>query len=311
MIPIKIQANDPEIFKIIWQITTACTYACEYCPKELHTGSNETLDLDDFAEFLDLFKNYKTVMTITGGEPTVHPQFIEIARLLKSKGVKTIVDSNLSRTARFYEETAALIDNWCVTLHPSQHSLDLDKIRVLAANSYTVVYVMMDPKHWPLAMSWWEEIKSVENIKLTVLKPVNNWAGAEYQGQFTEQQQKFLDEVTATMLFTDERLKELKSSHSWLKDLGSTVTWEDGSSGDLDADGLMRQGLNRFQGWHCLAGNEVVAMDQLGRVSLATCGVARVDHWSQLTLDDITEPVVCPRMFCDCGTDIKGTKYKI
>ena len=311
MTPIKIQANDPETFKIIWQITTACTYSCEYCPKELHTGTNEIIDLEDFAGFLDLFKDRKIVMTITGGEPTIHPQFMDIARLLKSKGVKTVVDSNLSRTSRFYEEAAGLVDNWCVTLHPSQHTLDLDKIRTLAYNSFTVVYVMMDPKHWSLAMSWWEELKSVENIKLTVLKPVDNWAGADYQGKFTEQQQKFLNEVKATMLFTDQRLEELKDSYSWLQDLGSTVVWEDGSSEDLDADALMRQGSNRFQGWHCLAGKEVIAMNHQGRVSLATCGVARVDHWSQLTLNDITEPVVCPRTVCGCGTDIKGTKYKL
>jgi len=310
MIPIKIQANDSSTLKIIWQITTACTYACEYCPKELHTGSNETLNLKDFEKFLDLFKDRKIVMTITGGEPTVHPQFVEIARLLKTKGIKTVVDSNLSRSTRFYTEVADLIDNWCVTLHPYKHELDLEKIKTLAEKSFTVVYVMMDPKYWSKAMAWWKELRSVENIKLTILKPVDNWSGANYQGQFTEEEQMFLNSTTPIYTFTENKIKEVQQNYAWLSDLGSTVTWNDNSSQPLDADMIMKQGLNKFKGWDCYAGREVMVLDNQGNVSLATCGVANLGHWSTVNINDVLDPVVCPKEICHCGTDIKATKFK-
>jgi organic radical activating enzyme len=309
MIPIKIQANDPTTLKIIWQLTNACTYACEYCPEELHTGKSIDIDINSLRMFFEMFSDRKVVLTITGGEPTIHPQFLEIAKLLKDLNIKTIVDSNLSRSLRFYEESASLIDNWCITLHPSQHILDIEKIKALAAESFTVVYVMMDPLHWNTAIQWWHILKDVENIKLTVLKPVDNWAGAKYKGVFTKEQQHFLSTTVPVYTMSDERMDQLHKME-WLSDLGSTVQYQDGTADTLDSDALMKQGLNKFKGWSCNAGNEVMVLSDSGNVSMATCGVANLGHWSNINIDDIKQPVICPRDYCYCGTDIKASKYK-
>jgi organic radical activating enzyme len=309
MIPIKIIANDPSTLKIIWQLTNACTYACEYCPTELHTGKSIEVDLIQLRSFFEMFSDRKIVLTITGGEPTIHPQFLEIANLLKDLDIKTIVDSNLSRSLRFYEESASLIDNWCITLHPSQHTLDIEKIKALAAESFTVVYVMMDPLHWNTAIQWWHILKDVENIKLTVLKPVDNWAGAKYKGVFTKEQQHFLSTAVPIYTMSDERIDQLHKME-WLSDLGSTVQYQDGTTAILDSDALMKQSLNKFKGWSCNAGNEVMVLSDSGNVSMATCGVANLGHWSTINIDNIKQPVICPRDYCQCGTDIKASKYK-
>lgn len=309
MIPIKIVANDPSTLKIIWQLTTACTYACSYCPTELHTGKSTDIDLMHLRAFFEMFSDRKIVITITGGEPTIHPQFIEVAKLLKDLGIKTVVDSNLSRSVRFYQESVELIDNWCVTLHPSQHVLDIEKIKVLAEKSFTVVYVMMDPLFWSTAIQWWNALKDVENIKLTVLKPVDNWAGAIYKGVFTKEQQDFLSTAKPLYTMTPERMAQLHKLE-WLYELGSTVQYADGTTNILDSDALMKQGVNKFKGWSCHAGNEVIVLSDNGNVSLATCGVANLGHWSTINIDDIKQPVICPRDYCHCGTDIKATKHK-
>lgn len=309
MIPIKIIANDPSTLKIIWQITSACTYACEYCPTELHTGKSIEVDLIQLRSFFEMFLDRKIVLTITGGEPTIHPQFLEIANLLKDLNIKTIVDSNLSRSLRFYEESAGLIDNWCITLHPSQHTLDIEKIKVLAEKSFTIVYVMMDPLHWNTAIQWWNTLKDIQNIKLIVLKPVDNWAGATYKGVFTKEQQHFLNTAVPIYTMSKERAEQLRKS-DWLFDLGSTVQYQDGSKDMLDADALMKQGLNKFKGWSCNAGNEVMVLSDSGNVSMATCGVANLGHWSTINIDNIKQPVICPKDYCQCGTDIKASKHK-
>lgn len=309
MIPIKIKANDSSTLKIIWQLTTACTYACEYCPKELHTGTSTEIDLLEFRKFLKMFSNRKIVLTITGGEPTIHPQFLEIANLLKELGINTVVDTNLSRSLKFYEEAGPLIDNWCVTLHPSQHIFDPAKINALSQTSYTVVYVMMDPLYWIKAYEWWNDLKLIEDIKLTVLKPVDNWAGAPYQGVFTKEQQNFLNTTLPVYTFSPERVAEMQPRYTWLSELGSTVYYDTGSHDVLDADALMKQGLNKFKGWSCNAGNEVLVLSDTGNVSLATCGVANLGHWSSVNIHDINESVICPREYCHCGTDIKASKH--
>ena len=45
MIPIKIIS--PKKLKVIWQITTACTYKCSYCPTELNQGKSHQINLDE------------------------------------------------------------------------------------------------------------------------------------------------------------------------------------------------------------------------------------------------------------------------
>lgn len=310
MIPIKIESNNSDTLKVIWPLTTACTYACEYCPKELHTGTSEETDLLEFQKFLKMFSDRNIVITLTGGEPTIHPQFLEIAQLLRELNIKTIVDTNLSRSLRFYEEAGPLIDNWCVTLHPSEHVFDLAKITTLSQASFTVVYVMMDPLYWNKAHDWWNNLKLIENIKLTVLKPVDNWAGSTYRGIFTQEQQHFLNTTLPVYTFSNSRLETIKHQYTWLNDLGSTVYFDNGLKDMLDSDALMKQGLNKFKGWSCDAGNEVMVLSTTGDVSLATCGVANLGHWSNINIHDIKKSIICPKDFCHCGIDIKASKYK-
>jgi hypothetical protein len=108
---------------------------------------------------------------------------------------------------------------------------------------------------------------------------------------------------------TKERIEQLRGVE-WLSDLGSTVQYQDGTVTALDADALMKQGLNKFKGWSCNAGNEVLVLSETGNVSMATCGVANLGHWSTININDINQPVICPRDYCQCGTDIKASKYK-
>jgi len=96
MIPIKIIS--PKKLKVIWQITTACTYKCSYCPTELNQGKSHQINLDELQTFLDKIKDRNPVFSFTGGEPTVHPQYLDILSELKKRNFSVISDSNLSRT---------------------------------------------------------------------------------------------------------------------------------------------------------------------------------------------------------------------
>jgi organic radical activating enzyme len=311
MIPIQIIPNDPTTLKIVWTLTTACTYACDYCPAALHDGTNRKIDLKGFTTFLDMFKDRNRIIWISGGEPTIHPQFLEIISLLKSLNIKVVVDSNLSRSLDFYQRVAPLVDNWCVTLHPSQHEFNLNKIKVLSESSFTVVYVMMDPKYWSIATDWYNQVSNVKNLILKRLKPLNNWASSGYTGDFTQNQLLVLENSQPVNTFTEERTKELTREYTWLFNLSSTVKWEDQSISLLDGDALMIKGLNSFNGWKCSAVNEVISIDSAGMVNLATCGIRSLTHWNNIKPTDLIDSVICDRAFCDCATDVKASKIKI
>jgi organic radical activating enzyme len=312
MRPIEIVPEDQNTLKIIWTITNACTYSCEYCPPYLHKGVNKIIDLDKFKTFLKNFNKKNIILSITGGEPTIHPQFIEIAKLLRELKINTVIDSNLSRTRRFYKEAGPLIDNWCVTLHPSQlKELDVEKIKIISQDSLVVVYVMMDPKFWDIAIDWYNLISKIENIRLIMLKPLDFWSNSSYIGKFTKKQLEILENTKPIETFTKDRIEKFTKRYEWLKKLSSTVIWEDNSKTIIETDTLMINDHHKFKGWKCSAVSEVLSINYDGTILGAACGIKKYNNWNNFSITEIQESIICDREICSCGTDIKASKVKL
>ena len=304
---IRIQSGNSHTMKITWQMTNNCVYACEYCPPHFRTGKHQTIDLETYRNFFKQF-DQSILLNLTGGEVTTHPQFVEILKMAKEAGVKIKVDSNNVRTARFYQEVASLADVWCLTLHPSQHKFDLEKIKVLTDQSFVIVYVMMDPKHWELAKSWVEQLKNLENIKVILIKPVSNWAGADYHFEWTAEQLEFLN-TPPRWQFSESRYSELVVSHAWLKDTDTVAFYNDGSTSILDPDQLMKNDQHSFFGWRCYSGKENLLITPDGNISWSNCGIIDLGNVKDFKLESITESVICNRLKCDCGADIRADKH--
>lgn len=310
MIPIKIISSKK--LKVIWQITNACTYKCSYCPKELNQGQSYHIDIGQLTTFLDKIKSRNPVFTFTGGEPTIHPQFLDILKELKKRNIGVISDSNLSRTTRFYQEAGELVDNWCITLHPSEHVLDIDKIKAITEKSYVMIYLMADPRHWELSMSWFEQLKNIPRIKIAVLKPLDNWSNSGwYYNNYTDEQIQFYESTRPIVNFSKDESDKILSTYNWLLDQGSNVVWSNGEKETLDTDKLMKDNLNKFKGWSCEVGEEVIVLNPTCDVGLGTCGIKNLGNWSNFDFSMLSESVICSKDYCYCGIDIKSTKTRL
>lgn len=305
---IKIKSGNSHTMKITWQMTNNCVYACEYCPPHFRTGKHAILDLEVYKRFFAQF-NQPILLNLTGGEVTTHPQFIDILKMSREAGVKIKVDSNNARTARFYQEVAGLADVWCLTLHPSQHKFNLEKIQVLTDHSFVIVYVMMDPKHWDTARGWVEQLKTLENIKVILIKPVDNWAGADYSYNWSAEQLEFLN-TPPRWQFSEKRYNELTVSHAWLKDTDTIAFYDDGTTSVLDPDQLMKNDQNSFLRWKCYSGKENLFIDPTGNISWSNCGILNLGNITDFKLEKIADFVICNRFKCDCGADIRADKHE-
>ena len=85
-----------------------CTFACSYCPPELHDGSLPWISADVILPFLDEVRRHyadalgrQVWIQYTGGEPTVHPDFPRILAAGHAAGFRQCLISNASRTLRF------------------------------------------------------------------------------------------------------------------------------------------------------------------------------------------------------------------
>jgi organic radical activating enzyme len=305
---ISIKSDYENVLKIFYVITTACPYSCRYCPDALHTGKNQKIDLDELKIFFEKFSDREILLNLTGGEPTQHPQFKEVVQLAKSMNIEVASDTNSVRTVRFYKEVASLVDAWNITLHPSQHILDLEKIRVLTDTSFVVVYVMMDPDFWDISMEWLAQVSQLTNIKVIPLYCMSDWGGAACTITYTQEQSDFLVNTPNILTMTPQRFEELKKTHAWLLKTDSKLTYDDNSVEVADPNMIVKLGQNNFYGWECLAGNETINIKHDGSVTWANCGIKRYNHFRDVDAIELKQPVTCNLNRCDCGADIRATK---
>jgi len=79
---------------ISWlEVTDACNLACEGCYRPHHHNHKS---LEDIAGELEVFKRHRKsdCMSLAGGDPLVHPQIVEIVRMVREGGWKPIINTN-------------------------------------------------------------------------------------------------------------------------------------------------------------------------------------------------------------------------
>ncbi len=92
-------------------LTTACNYRCDHCIDWDILNKPIKFDLGRLFASLDAMaaRGLKSVILIGGGEPTLHPAFVEVVQRLKQRGLSVAVVTNGSRTDRLLE-IADLLD---------------------------------------------------------------------------------------------------------------------------------------------------------------------------------------------------------
>lgn len=309
---VEIKSSSKEIIRVSYLLTTSCSYQCRYCPDHLHTGQNKKIDLKAFELFLSKIRKYKKVLLdVTGGEATLHPQFVDLIKICKSLDIKTSVGSNASRTTRWFSEYADLVDNWMITIHPSQHLLDIEKIKIISESTFTVVYVMMDPQYWDTAISYYHELSKIKNIKIVLLKIIDNWGNSSFSAIYSADQLDYIRSNNSIHTFEQSRIDEMEDLLELLDSFNNLAVWSDGSTSDLDPYMLIKNHQNKFYGWNCYAGQEVISIDNDGNVYWGNCRAKFFGHYSDINFSDLTNKIKCPLLSCDCTSDIRTSKSKL
>ena len=80
---------------ISWlEVTTKCNLACKGCYRDQSVEGHKTLE--EIADDLAVFKRERKsdCMSVAGGDPLVHPQIVEITRMIAEGGWKPIINTN-------------------------------------------------------------------------------------------------------------------------------------------------------------------------------------------------------------------------
>ena len=126
--PVAVEMNFPIPYQILWDIGRRCNYDCNYCWNGLHNNKDPHHEYKVINRtILHIIKNWSKGKEIRwnfgGGEPTLHPYFLDIVKLLKEHNQWILVTTNGSRDTKYWKE----LRKYCNTVNFSAHFSSMSK----------------------------------------------------------------------------------------------------------------------------------------------------------------------------------------
>lgn len=125
-----VEMNFPIPYQVLWDISRRCNYDCSYCWPNSHNNKEEFPSYETIIKVIDMIIDHwadsnEIRWNFGGGEPTMHPQFLEIIQYLKKNNQWVLVTTNGSRSTKFWEEACKYIN----TINMSAHFQSMDQFK--------------------------------------------------------------------------------------------------------------------------------------------------------------------------------------
>ena len=282
--------------KIEWNLGKRCNYDCTYCPSSIHDNFSPHTDIDILEATVDkLCELGKPLrISLTGGEPCVHPDIENLLDYFKRKNVFWVnLTTNGTRSATWYLQNEMFWNHLIFSLH-----FEYDWQRVMRTiNQYYdnserefFVAVMAHHDHMEDVKKVVKELKE-KGIKYTIRRI-----------RWTEGDHNVFDD----MRYDGKDLEWIVSQDATVK---PNCRIDDNQI--IHANDVIKKHLNQFNGWSCNAGIESLMIKWDGEVHRATCRVGgSLGTIYQGTFRSPDSPIICTRDWCTCAADIPLTKYK-
>ena len=280
--------------KVEWNLGKRCNYDCSYCPASIHDNTSPHTDIEILKSTVDkLVALGKPIrLSFTGGEPCVHPKFLELVKYCKHVGVTWIsVTTNGTLPYEFYAALEA--DQIVFSIH-----LEFDWKRVF--NTVESVVDLTNKKVIAQIMAHHDYMDAVLQLRARCL--LAHIPNTVRRIRWTEGDHD---------LFDDMRYNA--NDLNWLKEQEATVEGNCviDDTKVIHANDVIKLHLNKYKGWTCNAGIESLMINWDGDVHRATCRVGgSLGNIYEDTFVAPSEPVRCDRNFCTCAADIPITKYE-
>jgi MoaA/NifB/PqqE/SkfB family radical SAM enzyme len=174
---VALEDNHPpkdQILRVEWNLGKKCNFDCSYCSPSIHAKKADDLDLDVVARTASRLVGHARQsgrlirISLTGGEPYLHPQFTDLLKCLKETGVDKIsITSNGSLPTQVYVESLRYIDYLIISVHFEYIRLEKLKERVqviqsrLENNQRLHLHVMMLPGRVEDALAFARDLKTL------------------------------------------------------------------------------------------------------------------------------------------------------
>ena len=216
-------------------VTHDCNYFCHYCYdygfRKQFKG--KFIDLNGFKVFLENFKkftdNQDVQFTLMGGEPTLHPNFIELLNILDSFEMVKIIKivTNASFNAEFIDKIESDKVEFNVSYHHGNN---------LGLAHYTDLFEYIKSKNKPIKCRYMLDNKESLSEQIQQKEILNNLVETKFDSLFG-------------VTYSEEFLTYLKS-YSEENNEFLRLYYDDGSE-ELINYSDVKNGTNPYKGMYC------------------------------------------------------------
>jgi len=278
-----------------------CNYKCSYCSEYHYNGEYRWPDtMDAYIKLINEMKarNKYLYVEISGGEPTVWPQFQEFVDTISDDQVFVEFSTNASRTLRYWKKFKAqktfVLLSWHHEEADDEHFYRVAEI--LQDKASVNVTLMVLPENFERAKLLYDRLKTL-NVEITPKFTRKNIHRAEYI-EYTDEQIEWI---------TKNYFNKMKPFQSDWK-IPQNLHFDDEPMKFMN---VLKTGLHNFDGFTCTAGLKRLMVTPDGKIKRCTKGVGGVignifkDNY---TLPDL--PLVCNLSACPCKLDAIVEKWK-
>lgn len=285
----------PQWKRITYTCTTVCNYACSYCTEYHHNGKYRWLE--DYTPLLKLANDFRKdsplVFDIMGGEPTLWPGLQDFCHALTDSSdqpTSITFTSNGSRTVNYWKNFTAPVDELGFSFHPESASEDhfINVFEELNNRYKIFCYLMMPPQHFEKIKKLYDRLQQSDLNIIVRIKLISDWH----------------NRTGLLKTYTPEMLEFAKSRFS-RNTVKSPVKFKflvDGVKTET-AEHLINS-TNNYQGWKCYVGRDNLDIKPNGDIYGSTCKITKPFGNIYTSYAFPTEPVICTKTSCVCGTDV-------
>lgn len=277
-----------------WNLGKRCNYDCSYCPVEIHDNHSPHTNINILESTVDKLCTIEKPLRIslTGGEPCVHPDIEVLLEYFKIKSVSWVnITTNGTRGYRWYLDHEMFYNHLVFSLHFEHdwHRI-VDTILKYSDSTERDFFVNIMAHH-----------DYIENTKTVVKKfKERGIKFAVRRIRWTDGDHNVFDDLR----YNGKDLEWILSEQATVKPncLIDDQTY-------MHANDIIKKHLNQFKNWTCYVGIESLMINWDGEVYRATCRVGdSLGNIYKGTFSIPTNAIICSRDWCTCAADIPITK---
>ena len=315
--PIKIELIEHQAYNVVeWMLGNTCNYDCSFCANDSKAGDKKYLDINVYIEtckkIIKESGDKKVWFKITGGEPTLYPNLVELLSYIKSTGNYTYLITNGSRTLRWWQDfkEANCIDFIAVTVHPEQNADINHLIQVInlfeKTETYVIANITCPVAYFKQALQAFSEIYKNCAVILS-LQQINDPSKMSLYSK-AQLETLLLTSNKTTPSYHKKLKNNIPKKYQYSNGI-TQITYNDGSVISDLANNFIKRVENSFNGYECDIGKNLIRISH-DTVQRGICGVG--EQWSIYDENLFRlDSVECSRTSCDCSLDfIQTKKYK-